>query len=134
MIARGSQDELELGRHIRMWNALLGPWNEDADRIRNAARGRSPAAAHLPDDVAELREAIAQTLDLAERWHDALPSGHASRRDLLRIISACEALLASLSDSLDRLEPRLKVMEETARLRFLVAALRTDAAQAARRQ
>lgn len=131
MIARGSRDETEAQRHIQMWNALLASWNEEADRFREAARGKIPVTPDTIVDAGRMRDNLRDTLAVADTLADNLAPGHELRAQLFRLSSAMEALSDSIARSVDRLGPRTRDLEEQVRLRYLVSELRRNAGSAA---
>ena len=127
MIASGSRDEVEAQRHVQMWTALIASWNEEADRFWEVARGRLPITHNTIIDAERAREAMRKALDLADTLAENLAPGHDLRADLFRLSHTMDALSESISVSIDRMRPLTETLEETARLRYLVGALRRDA-------
>ena len=127
MIARGSRDEVEAQRHVQMWNALIASWNEDADRFREVARGRLPITRDTIIEAGRAHDTIRDALDLADTLAQNMAPGHDLQADLFRLSHTMDALSESIATSIDRLRPRTETLEETARLRYLVGALRRNA-------
>ena len=73
-----------------------------------------------------LRGAIQQAHDLADRLIENLPHGHDLRRDLFQITAALEALSASIGISVDRMVPRIEANHDIAGLKFLLGALKRE--------
>lgn len=127
MIARGSQDETEAGRHIALWQGMIGHWNTIADEYRQAARGRTPASPHLLNEADRTRRRILEALDLCDRLSENLAPGHEMRRDLFQIAGALEALSESIAISAEQMGPRIDADRNVAGLKYLLSALKRDA-------
>jgi len=128
MIMRGSRDEAEARRHIALWQGLIGRWNEDADEFRRAARGKASVSAFTLEDADRTQARIREALALCDTLTENFAPGHALRRDLLQIAAAFESLSESIAISAEAMGPRIAHNHEIAGLKYLVSALRRDAA------
>ena len=127
MIAKGSQDEVEAGHHISLWQGMIPHWNAMADEYRRAARGKFSVSTSLLREADRTRRDILDALELCERLVDNLAPGHEMRRELFRIGVALEALSESIAISAEDMLPRLETMRDVAALKFLLNALKRDA-------
>lgn len=128
MIMKGSQDEAQARRHIALWQGMIRHWNGEADDYRHAARGDAPVSPHTLDDADHTRTQIREALELCDTLTDNLAPGHDLRRDLFQIAAALESLSESIAISAEAMGPRIARNHEIAGLKFLVSALRRDAA------
>jgi hypothetical protein len=133
MIEKGSSQETEAKRHIRLMEGMLKVWNEEADRLRRAARaGSGPGGG---DGIANLRQAerlqdrLDAALELTDRLVLDIAPGHELMMDLLRLNVALSALRDSVHHSSEQLSDTATHQREIAGLEILVDAVKASSAR-----
>lgn len=129
MIAKGSSQEAEAKRHIRLMEGMMKVWNEEADRMRLAARTGESALAVLRE-AEKLQEQLDAALDLTDRLTLDIAPGHELVMDLLHLSVALGALRDSVYHSAERLSDSAAHQREIAGLEILVEAVKASSARA----
>lgn len=125
-----TRDDGEARRQIAVWQGMVARWNDEADAYRMAAREAQQVSPFIVEEAEKTLDAVQKSLHLCDIMTDTIAAGHPLMGELLRIGRALENLSESLDRSIRRLEPLVAAGKEIAGLKYLVSALRADAARA----